>query len=457
MAQWEKCLLLDSSMPHQRLGRFVYLTASPVEWFGRDGRSENIFENLAARLAECQTAIEPDLPPFQGGLAGLLSYELSRQFEILPNPNFDPLPVPDLAFGLYDFVLSWDRLTGEGWLVSQGLGEHDLARRLRRAEDRAAEVWDHLNSPQTEFSVQDAFETEILNDVGFAPQYDVGDLDGLTSNFTRAAYLQAVEQAIEYIRAGDIFQVNLSQQLRLPARCSASDLYRQLSRDNPSTFAAYFDLGTAQVVSASPERLLSGRGGQVETRPIKGTRRRTGMPWVDLQAADELLKSRKDRAENAMIVDLMRNDLSRFCLDDSVQVGQFCELERYESVFHLVSSVSGRLRPGCDVWDALRSVFPGGSVTGCPKIRAMEIIVELEQSARGAYCGSLGYVGLDGSFDFNLLIRTITAARGWWLLPVGGAIVVDSSALAEYEETWVKAAGMLQACAAAGRTRTVSK
>jgi para-aminobenzoate synthetase component 1 len=183
----------------------------------------------------------------------------------------------------------------------------------------------------------------------------------------------------------------------------------------------------------------------VETRPIKGTRRRTGIPLVDIQAQEQLLASVKDRAENIMIVDLMRNDLSRCCVDDSIIVTQLCELERYQSVFHLVSSVQGRLNDDADLIDLMQSVFPGGSVTGAPKVRAMQIIGELEPDSRGAYCGSLGYFGFDGSADFSILIRTITASRGWWQIPVGGGIVSHSKPHVEYEETWTKAAGLLRA------------
>jgi para-aminobenzoate synthetase component 1 len=330
-------------------------------------------------------------------------------------------------------------------LPTGGLPETDLHRRREAAKRRADEISELLFGS---FRPSNATTAPPNPDptVGFAPQFSLPQLPGLTSNFTRSDYLSAVARAIEYIRAGDIFQVNLSQQLLLPAATTARNLYQRLRSDNSSTFASFLDLGDAQIVSASPERLLAVDGRRLETRPIKGTRRRTGQPLVDLAAADELLHSTKDRAENAMIVDLVRNDFSRVCTDDSVEVEQFCQLERYRSVLHLVSSVTGTLRPGLTAWEALAAMFPGGSVTGCPKIRAMEIIAELEQTARGAYCGSIGYLGLDGQADFNLLIRTITACRGWWQFPVGGAIVVQSDAEQEYEETWVKAAGLLNAC-----------
>jgi para-aminobenzoate synthetase component 1 len=267
----------------------------------------------------------------------------------------------------------------------------------------------------------------------------------LTSNFPRQGYLRAVERVIDYIRAGDVFQVNLSQRLLCPAVDDAAALYLRLRRRNPAPFAGYLDLGGFQVVSASPERFLTVRGDEVETRPIKGTRRRTFPPEDDRAAGDELRRSEKDRAENVMIVDLLRNDLSRVCRPESVYVSQLCAVEAYSYVVHLVSAVRGRLRPGSGPLELIGAAFPGGSITGAPKVRAMEIIAELEPTARGAYCGALGYIGFDGSMDLNILIRTITAGRGWWQLPVGGGIVAQSDPQREYEETWHKAEGLLRA------------
>jgi len=428
-----------------QLGRYSYLTADPVAWFAGRTSIRQPFAELPALVEQFATPRVADLPPFQGGLAGLMAYEFGQTFERLPIAEFNPLQMPDLAFGLYDWVLCWDANQNRGWLISQGLPETTRASRQARAREKADEILELISDARSQAPEADTFETPSPS-LDFPPQFPLPQVEGLSSNFDRDGYLAAVRRAIEYIRAGDIFQVNLSQQLRLPARSSAATLYSHLRRDNASTFATFFDLGDTQIISASPERLLAADRGLLETRPIKGTRRRTGQPLVDLAAAEELAQSRKDRAENAMIVDLVRNDFSRVCTDESVQVGQFCELERYRSVLHLVSSVTGRLRNGLSVWDALAAIFPGGSVTGCPKIRSMEIITELERTARGAYCGSIGYVGLDQQADFNLLIRTITASKGWWQFPVGGAVVAESDPELEYEETWVKAAGLLQAC-----------
>ena len=219
----------------------------------------------------------------------------------------------------------------------------------------------------------------------------------------------------------------------------------RLRKKNPAPYSGYFDLGDWQICSTSPECFLSVSDGEVETRPIKGTWGRSGMPEADLFAGDALQASEKDRAENVMIVDLLRNDLSRVCTPDSVQVAQLCEVETYAFVKHLVSTVRGNLQSGTSPFDLLRACFPGGSITGAPKIRAMEVISELEPTCRGAYCGSLGYVGFDGQMDSSILIRTVTAGRGWWQLPVGGGIVAQSTPEDEYRETWHKARGMLDA------------
>jgi para-aminobenzoate synthetase component 1 len=278
-----------------------------------------------------------------------------------------------------------------------------------------------------------------------ANQWPAPGLPGLLSNFSRDDYLHAVERAIEYIYAGDIFQVNLSQRLLYPATGCPVDLYLRLRERNPAPFAGYFSHDDWAVASASPERFVWVADGEVETRPIKGTRSRRPGPEADLFTRDELRESEKDQAENVMIVDLLRNDLSRVCAPGSVRVPELCQVETYETVQHLVSEIRGRLEPGRTAWDLLRAVFPGGSITGAPKVRSMEIIAELERTARGPYCGSLFYVGYNGQSDGNILIRTFTLRNGWVQFPVGGGIVAQSNPAAEYEETLVKAEGMLRA------------
>jgi para-aminobenzoate synthetase component 1 len=278
-------------------------------------------------------------------------------------------------------------------------------------------------------------------------QWAAPGLPGLLSNFSRDDYLRAVEQAIEYIYAGDIFQVNLSQRLLYPDSGDPLGLYLRLRERNPAPFGGYFAHDDWVVASASPERFVRVADGEVETCPIKGTRRRRSGPEADLFTRDELRQSEKDQAENVMIVDLLRNDLSRVCAPGSVRVPDLCRVETYETVQHLVSEIRGRLAPGRTPWDLLRAVFPGGSITGAPKVRSMEIISELEPTARGPYCGSLFYVGYNGQADSSILIRTFTIRHGWIQCPVGGGIVAQSDPAAEYEETLVKAEGMLRALA----------
>jgi para-aminobenzoate synthetase component 1 len=381
------------------------------------------------------------LPPFQGGVAGLLSYDLNRRLERIASPRFDEFTLPVLGVGLYDTVVAFDHSEHRAWIISQGLPETDPERRRCRATARLEEVERWLAEPLLH---EPNSALEVPSADGLAPQFPVPGPAGLTSNFSADGYRGAVQRCIDYIYAGDIFQVNFAQRLLYPAHDDSASLYLRLRNRNPATFAAYLDLGDSQIVSASPERFLSIRDGIVEARPIKGTRRRSHWPEADLFSGDELLESEKDRAENVMIVDLLRNDLSRVCDADSVRVTQLCGLESYQFVQHLVSVVQGRLSRSKTPLDAIRASFPGGSITGAPKVRAMEIIAELEPTARGAYCGSLGYIGLNGAMDFNILIRTITASHGWWQIPVGGGIVAQSNPSHEYEETWHKAEGMLR-------------
>jgi para-aminobenzoate synthetase component 1 len=368
----------------------------------------------------------------------------------LPRAARDEFAVPDLALGFYDWVLAWDHEQDRAWLLSTGFPETTPAARRRRAGERLRAVQRHLQSGPAQArrlanTKTQSGQGENLSLSGVFGR-GVPEHAGLLSNFDRAGYLAAVGRAIDYIHAGDCFQVNLSQRLLYPATVSPLELYRRLRERNAAPFAGYFDLGAFQIASASPERFLRvTAAGEVETRPIKGTRPRGATPAEERANQQELLHSAKDRAENIMIVDLLRNDLGRVCRYGSVRVPAVCRLETYRYVHHLVSEVRGRLREGLGAVDLLRAAFPGGSVTGAPKIRAMEIIAELEPTARGPYCGSLGYLGFDGSMDTNLLIRTFTVGRGWIQFPVGGGIVADSVPEREYEETWHKAEGLLRA------------
>jgi para-aminobenzoate synthetase component 1 len=448
LARQPQSLLLDSAMHEERLGRYSFLAADPFAWFTALPGEPNSLDRLEAELKRWPATTRPELPPFQGGAAGRLSYDLGRSLERLPAPRRDEFQLPALAVGLYDTVLAIDHVQHRAWLISQGFPETDPARRRQRAAERIKQVQSWLTSPvpaPTEWRSPTAIDRAALSAAELAPQFPVPGPPGLTSNFSAAGYQATVKRVIDYIYAGDVFQVNLAQRLLYPAQADALSLYLRLRQCNPAPFAGWLDLGDSQIVSASPERFLSVRDRRAEARPIKGTRRRTAWVEADLFAGDELLQSEKDRAENVIIVDLLRNGLSRVCQAESVRVTQLCALETYQFVQHLVSVVEGTLRSEASAIDLVRAAFPGGSITGAPKVRAMEIIAELEPTARGPYCGSLGYLGFDGSADLSILIRTITASRGWWQFPVGGGIVAASSPAREYEETWHKAEGLLRA------------
>jgi len=445
LARRPHCLFLDSAMKAPGVGRYSFLGADPFAYFEFAADQADCLGILAGTLAQYRAAGVRGLPPFQGGAAGLLSYDLGRQLETLPRPSIDEFHVPALAVGFYDVVIALDHHQGRGWIVSQGFPELDPAARHQRAARRLSEVRSWLSEPPPGTPPSRHPTMAPITADQLAPQFAVGNRDGLTSNLSAQGYLRAVGRAIEYVYAGDVFQVNLAQRLLCPAGDDSVDLYLRLRRRNPAPQAGYFDLGDFQIASASPERFLKVDEGSVETRPIKGTRPRTAQAEADRSAAAELQSSEKDRAENVMIVDLLRNDLSKVCRAESVHVDRLCGLEVSAYVQHLVSVIRGRLRVGLGPIDLVKASFPGGSVTGAPKIRAMEIIAELEPTARGPYCGSLGYLGFDGSMDLSILIRTMTAGRGWWQFPVGGGIVAQSDPRQEYQETWDKAEGLLRA------------
>ena len=423
---------LDSSRVDARLGRWSVVASDP-RWALTAYGADVVLETAAGprrlppgALQEFARAVEAEpiarLPhdapalPFLGGAIGVLGFELGREIERLPATTRDDVGAPDLAFGWYDAALVWDEIARAGWLVGRAEAVHALRARL----------------------AQPARGTAAPASAGV-----------LRSNLTRAAYLRAVEQARRYIEAGDIYQVNFAQRFTAPYGGGGLDLYRRLRTVSPAPFAAYLDLrgdfGGVEVLSSSPERFLLADGDRLETRPIKGTRPRGATPDEDARLAAALRESAKDRAEHLMIVDLERNDLGRVAVTGSVRVPEFAALESYAQVHHLTSTVEARRRADVGLEALLRATFPGGSVTGAPKIRALEIIDELEPTVRGVYTGAIGYVSADGRLDLNIAIRTITLADGVAHLHVGGAIVYDSSPEAEYAETLDKARGMARA------------
>jgi len=432
-------LLLESALPVERIGRYSFLAADPWDVLRCKGGAEDPFATLAERMARHPLAGHEGLPPFQGGAAGYLGYDLCHFLERLPAARRDDLGLPDLCLGLYDWTLAWDHAEARCWLFSTGLPAGGEARRTRAAE-RAAWVRRRLAGPPVER--RRPRRPEALPG---APTWPVADLHGVASTFARQAFLDAVARAREYVLAGDIFQVNLSQRLESAVADHPFDLYLRLRDRNAAPFAAYFDCGGAALVSASPERFLRLAGDAVETRPIKGTSARGVNPRHDAALGEALSESEKDRAENVMIVDLLRNDLSKVCRDGTVEVPELCRIERYATVHHLVSTVVGRLRDGLGPVDLLRATWPGGSITGAPKVRAMEIIAELEPTRRGPYTGSLGYLTFSGAMDTSIAIRTFVVKPGRAWFQVGAGIVADSDPEREHEETLQKARGLVAA------------
>lgn len=445
LAEFPGCLWLDSVSPGpvaadaSPIGRYSFLCADPVATLQVSAGQPDPWPALRRWADRLPQGYRNDLPPFQGGLAGLWGYEAGDWLEPMPAPADDDLPTPALSVGLYDWVICQDRLVGKSWLISQGFVDESLATDETLARRRCDQVRRWLaTAPDRAPSITAPDVAQV------APRVSTARAD-IWSNFTSGDYRAAVDAIVNGICRGDCFQVNLAQRLVTPARCDSPSLYRRLRRANPAPMAGYYNGGDFQVLSSSPECFLRIRDGWVETRPIKGTAACTGDQLVDAAVAERLRASDKDRAENVMIVDLMRNDLSRVCDDASVEVPQLCAVERYAYVQHLVSVVRGRLRPGVNPIDALAACFPGGSITGAPKIEAMRTIRHLEPNRRGPYCGSLGYVSTGGRAEFNILIRTLTACGGWWQIPAGGGITAASQNEAEEGETWVKAEGLLRA------------
>ena len=415
-------VLLDSATHPDQVGRHTFLTADPATVVRSKGAlTQQLGGGRWTRVAADPVAhvgalLEPfaaepvaGLPPFQGGAAGYVGYDWGAQLERVPRTRYDDVAIPDVMLGLYDWVIAWDHETERAWVISTGMPE--------QRPDRPA-----------------------------APSYPVPDVPGVRSNFTRAGYLDAVARVIEYVYAGDIFQANLSQRLQAPLAGTPFELYRRLRQRNPAPFAAYLDFGQVVVASSSPERFLRvDDGRRVETRPIKGTRPRGVGPEHDAALALALAESDKDMAENVMIVDLLRNDLSRVCQPGTVRVPELFALEHYQTVHHLVSTVVGELAPGHDALDLLRAAFPGGSITGAPKVRAMQIIAELEPTQRAVYCGSIGYVSITGALDTSIVIRTYLVVGRDVYFQVGGGIVADSDPAQEYRETLDKARGLIAA------------
>jgi para-aminobenzoate synthetase component 1 len=450
---------LDSGMDPQRLGRYSFLGGEPFLVISSRGsevtlirgqehevQHGNPFDAIGKLLEVYKLDHCPAPVPFVGGAVGYFSYDLCNFVEHLPSMAVDDLRLPESYFAFYDTIVAFDHLRNQTYLVATGFPEIDEGRRLRRARIRLEETKDWLYASHSVAAGEAKQSRDADYRVAAAPRNDTQNKEiTLKSNFTPEEYMKAVNRVREYIAAGDVFQVNLSQRFEADLGISPYELYKRLRRVNPAPFASYLNFPEVVVAGASPERFLKVQGDLVETRPIKGTRPRGRDNVEDERLAHELTDSSKDHAENLMIVDLERNDLGRVCRYGTVKVTELAILETFPTVFHLTSTVIGRLRRGKSNIDLLKAAFPGGSITGAPKVRAMEIIDELEPTKRSVYTGSIGYLSFNEDMDINIVIRTFLVEEGRAYFQVGGGIIYDSEPEAEYIETLDKARALIRA------------
>ncbi|MFA5144827.1 MAG: aminodeoxychorismate synthase component I [Candidatus Omnitrophota bacterium] len=426
------CFFLDSSLTaNHSLGRFSFLGIAPFHIL--EAKNKNPLGKIRELLEKYKIPAPAGSLPFLGGAVGYLAYDLGFLLEKkLRKVTADDLGTPDCFFGFYNTVVIFDNIKKALYICAAGFPEksYHLAKALCKT---------NLKKIHKLLSRVDFYKTVNkkgkLKDLPAKPE----------SDFTREEYISAVNKAKGYIRNGDIYQVNISQRFKAVTGLSAFEIYKRLRQISPSYFSAYLDCQNFQILSSSPERFLNLNGGIVTTRPMKGTRPRSQNRIKDRELKTELLKSAKDAAELMMIVDLERNDLGRVCSYDSIKVDALRDLEEYNTVYQTTATVSGRLHQDKDRIDLLSACFPGGSITGCPKIRSMEIIEELEPVRRSVYTGSLGYLSFSGGADFNILIRTILKKDDKLYFNAGGGIVTDSNPQEEYKETLVKAKAMLGA------------
>jgi para-aminobenzoate synthetase component 1 len=437
-------VFLNSSLEHNHYGRYSFIGIDPVDTISPES-GLSLQQQLNSRHCEPGNATsshcEPgyawrgNLPPFTGGLMGYLSYDYAKHLEpgasVIPANtrvwNAGIQEVPHYWFGVYNQVFAFDRQEKICYLLVTKLPDINTDGLLSKLED-------------------------IYNSAAATPDIDINKPEPLTpkSNFTKKTYINAVKQAMEYIKAGDIFEANLAQKFstKIDDKYSPEKLFSYLQYKNPAPFSAYLNLDKLKILSASPERFIKITDNEVEVRPIKGTIRRSADPGRDNFLAQTLQSGSKERAENIMIVDLMRNDLSKICEADSIVVKQLCGLESFTNMHHLVSVINGKLRPDVSMFDIIKGVFPAGSITGAPKIRAMQIIDELEQNTpRGVSYGSIGYIGFNGNIDLSVAIRTITIHDDELSFHVGGAVTLYSDPGAEYEESMLKAQKLFESIA----------
>lgn len=437
---------LDSCQPHSAIGRYGIISAAPQQRLITNGSITTIEQlnyrddsGLLSSSSSAHTSNEDpldlintwlqqqpkDLPediPFAGGVLGYWGYDLGRRYERLPEKSLADTQLADMQVGCYDWSLVQDHHQRRAWVIILASCQPAVKRSIKQQIDSTANLEATSSKPDKSFKISN-FEEE--------------------SNFD--SYTKSIRNIQNYIAAGDCYQVNFAQRFKATYSGDTLEAYQKLRTILPSPFCAYLKLNDEQsILSLSPERFIKCHQGQVETKPIKGTIPRGKTLQDDQRNADTLLNSQKDRAENVMIVDLLRNDLSKVCTPYSVKTPKLFELESYANVHHLVSTVSGQLQEDKSCADLLRATFPGGSITGAPKIRAMEIIDELETFRRSAYCGSIGYLSINGNMDTNIAIRTLMADKGNLYCWGGGGITADSDPKAEYDESLAKVSLLMQ-------------
>jgi len=426
-------VLLESG----RGGRYSIGAFSPVvKMIGRENRLEvmneqgttiiegNPLHSIKQVMNQYVVESSPELPDFQGGALGFISYDYIRYIEKIPNQTKDDLNIPDVFFLLFEEWFTYDHKENELWI--SGL----------YAENQLTIIQDKIETYAISWTGENKMER---------PQGDVGKSEGVKVSIEDNEFQQSVRKIQEYISAGDVFQVNLSVRQAKALHVSALEVYKQLRVLNPSPYMGYFHTPEFQLVSGSPELLVKKKGQQVSTRPIAGTRSRGKNEAEDLALANELMESEKERAEHVMLVDLERNDLGRVCAYGSVRVNEFMVIEKYSHVMHIVSNVKGRLADDKDEYDLIDSMFPGGTITGAPKIRTMEIIEELEPVRRGPYTGSLGWIGFNHDTELNIMIRTMLVKENQAYVQAGAGIVIDSIPANEYKESMKKARALWNA------------
>ncbi|MCH8863827.1 MAG: anthranilate synthase component I [Chloroflexi bacterium] len=429
IARGDYSFLLESVEGGERLARYSFIGTEPSMVLETGGNNKvDPLLLIEKEFQRFQPVPVPGLPRFHGGMVGYLGYEVAGYFEKLPSPERDALGLPESVLMLADTLLVFDHLTHKIKIVAHAHLDGDIETAYREATDKIDRLVERLRQPiPAEVSPSASTESPVL------------------SNLSQAEFEANVRQAKDYIYAGDIIQVVLSQRLSKQTKASPFAIYRALRSINPSPYMYFLHLGDTHIVGASPELLVRVEDGVVSNHPIAGTRPRSQDADKDDRLAEELINDEKERAEHLMLVDLGRNDIGRISEPGTVEVTQFMDIERYSHVMHLVSHVQGKLRAGLTQFDALRACFPAGTVSGAPKIRAMEIIAELEPEKRGPYAGAVGYFDFSGNLDTAITIRTIVIKDGVAYVQAGGGIVADSVPENEYQETLNKAQALLTA------------